>query len=363
MLRFPHYPPFRNSLPRRLSVLIFPWLVILLFLGACASKHFSVEISLPGNTDTAVRLLFYASDKKGGRLIETVVPVHGGKGSAQFPAVNPAVVYVMTSANTPVIAFYAERGDKMEITSDSSDPLSWMVRGNSISEKWSEWRLANLDALRSGDAKKINAAVASYVKAHPDEKTATLILLTSYDRRVGEKEFSELWDTLSEKVRTPETIDLIASADMVSADLASASSSLPEITLRTVAAKEYADTLRPAAQGASIILFWHNSMQHRKDMMRRLRTLASEYPDSAGRLIADICLDYDSVAWRMPLPSDSLKHTVRGWIPKGEADLQVMDMGVKRTPWWIVADGKGKIIYRGDDAEEAEKKFRSGMKK
>lgn len=294
--------------------------------------------------------------------METVVPVSGGKGSTTCAAVNPCIVYVLSSGNAPAIAFYAERGDKMEISSDSPDPLTWMVKGNELSEQWSQWRIDNLTALRSGDPKNINAAVAKYVKANSDSRLSVLLMLTSFDRRRDPSGFRKLWNSLSEDARDPALIEMAGRADVTSSKLPEVSSKFPSLVLATTRSNGYADTLRTSVGKGSIILFWHNSMNNRTAEMLTLRSLDRDFPDTTKRLMADICLDYDSVAWRMPLPGDSLKHTIRGWLPRGEADSQLTGLGIGATPCWVVTDAKGKILYIGDDSESAGKKFRAIMK-
>ena len=72
--------------------------------------------------------------------------------------------------------------------------------------------------------------------------------------------------------------------------------------------------------------------------MDSIRKLAAEYPDSTTRVIADICLETDSIAWKSPLRSDSIKAVIRGWVPAGLAD--------------------GNQRYRGSDPAEALSSFR-----
>ena len=88
-----------------------------------------------------------------------------------------------------------------------------------------------------------------------------------------------------------------------------------------------------------------------------LRHLLGEEKSSRGR-VAVIPFETDSVAWLTKARSDSLDKALNAWIPIGEASEKVADMGVTRTPFFIVADTKGKQIYRGDQLKDALKTYR-----
>ena len=82
----------------------------------------------------------------------------------------------------PKAAFYAERGDKIKITGEGSDPYSWNISGNRLTEEWNVWRLDNKTVLSSGDYSKINTAVEKYVKANQDNPLSTLLLLILFQQ-------------------------------------------------------------------------------------------------------------------------------------------------------------------------------------
>ena len=330
---------------------------ILVLLCGCRAKYFTLEFKFPAETDTTVRLLYHAADKRSGRFMEPVVAVQGGKGTMECPAILPSVIYVLSSSGKPIIAFYAERGDKIAITSESTDPLTWKITGNKLSEQWSEWRLENLDILRGHDVKRINEAVSTFIENNPSSRLSTLLLLTTYDRRENPRGYAFLWKKLKGDALDENLISLVARADQTDSELSS-EGRLKEFSLRTTYG---IDTIRPGKP--SILYFWHSGQMLRNDGISLLRRLARDFNDSTGRVIADICLDSDSIAWRSPLHNDSLTHTIRGWMPRGEVDSVAINLRVSRTPFFIITDAKGKIIYRGEQPAEAEIEFRKFKKK
>ncbi len=338
-----------------LRFLYCPALALLLIICGCAAKKFSIEFRLPAGMDTTVRLLYHASDKRSGMTLDPICALTGGKGKVECPAVLPAIVYVLSPSGQPQIAFYAERGDKIVISSEDADPLSWRIKGNKLSEKWTEWRLENLTALRSGNPKRINEAVAAYVDKNPESQLSTLLLLTSYDRRRDPRGYEALWRKLKGKALDQALISLAARSDQPDASLP-AGGQMRRFIMRTTAGT---DTISPGRP--SLLFFWHSGQSRRQEGIELLRRLQSDFSDTTKRLLADVCLDSDSVAWHMPLASDSLRHTLRGWMPAGEADSTAMILGVSRAPLFIVADRKGRVTYRGELPAEAEAEFRKVM--
>lgn len=344
----PHISRFRISF-------LLALLPLLLFCG-CAAKKFRIEFRLPSGMDTTVRLLYHASDKLTGVTLDPICAIAGGKGVVECPAVLPALVYVLSPSGQPVIAFYAERGDKIVISSEDADPLTWRIEGNKLSEEWTAWRLDNLTALRSGSARRINEAVNAFVSKNPESKLSTLLLLTAYDRRTDPKGYESLWRKLKGKALEPELISLAARADQTDAALP-ATGQLKRFVVRSSSGS---DTISPGTP--SLLFFWHSGENKRHDGIETLRRLQQDFSDTTKRLLVDICLDSDSTSWYMPMAADSLRHTIRGWMPAGEADQAAMQLGVSRSPFFIVTDRKGKVTYRGDLPAEAEAEFRKIMK-
>lgn len=336
--------------------------IICMSLTGCGGQRFSIEFALPADCNQSVRMMYYASDKKTGRLTETVAPLHGGKGRAEGATVRPSIVFVFTGSGTPVISFYVERGDKIKITGNSPDPLEWKVKGNKLSEAWSDWRLENIKALQSHQPERINEAVAKFVKRNPDNPLSTLLLLTSYDRRTDEKGYAKLWNSLGEKALDPNLIELVGRIDQPDMNPVASEKKIHQFVMAS-AAESGVDTIDAAKTRATILFFWHASEPKRRESIDTLRRLAKAFPDSTARNITDICLDSDSTSWKMSITRDSLRKTIRGWMPRGEADETAITLGVVATPLFIVADSTGRSIYRGDVPGDAAKAFRKLLKK
>ena len=92
------------------------------------------------------------------------------------------------------------------------------------------------------------------------------------------------------------------------------------------------------------------------------KKIEKEIPDSS-RIIADICLDADSLAWRSAIRKDSIdESTKRLWAPGGLTDAAIMKLKVRSLPYYIVFDKDGVQRYSGDDLSQAIKDYKNLVK-
>ena len=330
-------------------------IILLSLLCSCGRNQSTLSFSLPADLSTNIRVVHYASNKKGGTTIESVATVINGKGELRAAMYNPTLLYLFAGGNMPVVV-YAERGDKIAVKGSDSNPDLWEIGGNEINEELSLWRNAHASTLFSGTQEEINEAVADYAKENPDNPVAAILLLTAYSRSLDEIEFIDLWYNLGEKAQKDRWMRMVSRSDMLLGNVRRPGK-LISMALRSLA--NGVDTIRPSATSATILYFWNNGMENRRELIDSLKILAKEYPDSASRMIADISVDPDSISWRSPLRSDSVKNIARFWVPAGLADSRLMELQVTRTPFFMVVAPDGRQTYRGSDPSAAMTAFRT----
>lgn len=327
-------------------------LLTLLILTGCSKPRFSVEFRLPDAIHAAYTLNYYASSSRQGKWMETGVMVQAGKGKAELPAVDPAVVGLSAGANT--IYFYVERGNKIVITGKSADIFSWEISGNAITEDWNRWTRDNASILSSRDVKKINAAVEKYVKKNPSNPLSALLLLYEFNRREDNPLFLKLWKSLKGEAAKEKWITLSGRADLYTNRPVEEVDVKKKHTLVVKSLDNGADTI-VSGEVPVVVLFWRNSDSKRGEMIDSLRSLRKSHPDSASFIIADICFDPDSISWASPLGRDSLKHTIRGWNPVAEADSAIRALGVEGTPMIITLPALKKKENKKEKADNPQK--------
>lgn len=333
------------------------FLIGIIMLQGCVKNEVKVEFALPANVNDAYKMTYYASDPKKGWYVETVAAVQQGKAQLHLATRNPSLVFILDNSRIPRAVFYIERGDKIIITGDSSDPISWIIKGNDLTEEWTQWRINSRAALSSADFSKINGAVSDYVKKNPEKPLSTLLLLTYFDRRLDPVLFNKLWKTLKGKALEPKWMQLVSRSDLL-AEAPLAAYELKTMLLRSMG--NGVDTLRFPSVPA-ILYFRRDDDATRDEGVEILRGLAKDYPDSASRIIADISFDTDSMSWTARARRDSLSKIIRAWNIHAEADTDMIRMGVERTPWFVVLDAKGKRTYAGDDPHAADSLFRKAI--
>ncbi|MDE7108965.1 MAG: DUF4369 domain-containing protein [Muribaculaceae bacterium] len=336
------------------------YLSVLLLFAGCRKKEFSISFEVEQSINANYKLIYYASDKKGGFIRESAVAINAGKGDFKGPTINPVLVYLYTGPKAYPLMIYAERGEDIKVTGNDATPARWMVEGNDINKDWSQWRNKNAEAIISADPAKINKAVAEYVVANRENPLSALLLLTTYSRIDDETGFRRLWRDLQGKAADPVWASLAGRADQPARSVATPGR-VVSVAFRSM--QNGVDTLRPDSVKGTLLFFWNNSSSERKAQTDSIKALAKEFSDSSARIIADVCLDPDSVTWRSSIRTDSLKKVARLWAPAGLADSRVMLLGVPRTPFFIVLSPDGHQRFRGSDLDSAFSSFRSLLDK
>lgn len=335
-------------------------LSLLCILTGCKGNKFEIEFDLSEDVSSNYSVVYYASNKSGGFVVQAVAPVMNGKYIFNGATVNPALLMLSSRAYPLPLVIYVERGEKIKVEGQSASPYSWQVGGNKINGRLSAWRNENDSILEGGDVKKINSAVAAYVRENPGDPASALLLLTTFDRNSGEGEYRELLKTLEGEAKDPKWLRLTGRADQPDMSAGHAPASLVNMVMRKY--PKGADTLRVSSAKASLLIFRNMTLPQRKVFFDSIKAISKEFPDSASRLIADICVDGDSIGWRSQVRGDTIRNVARLWTPAGLADENIMKLGVTRSPFFIVMGPEGKQLYRGSEMDSAMNEFRRLMK-
>ncbi len=118
--------------------------------------------------------------------------------------------------------------------------------------------------------------------------------------------------------------------------------------------------LDPGMFAATLMYFMRNEDASVAVDMDTLRSLSRLDEEGKNCRISVISFETDSLAWLSRMRADS---NMLNALPFGEASETAMGLGVTRTPFFIVADRKGRQVYRGDDGKRASGEFRRLMRK
>lgn len=326
----------------------------LLILTACGKNEFTFQFNLATDVTENYNVTYFATNSKGGLTIQAVASVREGKCELTGVTRLPTISYITTRNSKLPLVIYSKKGEKILLTGEGRDPLGWKVEGNDINLQLSEWRSENIDFLTRNETDSINRAVASFVEENYENPVSTLLMLCYYNRNKDERGYADLMGQLRGEAKNPEWLKVIGRSDQIY-HYYYYPARLESMVMRSD--KEGADTLKINYKNPTLLMFWQTGYDERKDLIDTLKILEKELPDSA-LLIADLCLDADSLAWKNAIKRDSLKHVKRFWVPMGMTDPTMMKLRVPALPYFIVFDKEGNQDYRGGELSEAIGEYR-----
>lgn len=329
----------------------------LIFFTACVKNEFNLDFNLSKEVRENYDVTYYATDVKGGVTVQAVASVRDGICMLKGVTKRPTLVYLYTRKSSWPLVIYANRGEKIEISGEGTDPMKWNVEGNQINTEISEWRKSNFSFFQENNIDSVNFAVKEFVENNKENPVSLILLQCYYQRNVNEREYNELMGNLKGKAKDIKWLHLTARADNLYHRYFYPAR-LESLILRSD--KDGADTLKINYRDPVMLLFWQNGYSDRTALMDSVKLLEKEYPDSI-RLIADVCLDVDSITWKASLKKDSLDKVKRFWAPAGFNDLSVIKFQVPDLPYFIVFNSQGEQGYRGENIEEALKAYRKLM--
>lgn len=337
-----------SHLPSLQSLLLALCMVVA--LSGCVKNEFDVDISVAKGNARHYSLQYYASDPRQGWLVETAVIPVDGKANVHGITRNPTLVLIKGKPTDLPLVLYAERGDRLTLEGKSDNPVLWSAKGNKLTEKLSDWRLANERSLSTNNPQAINEAVARYVRENPKAPASTILLLVYYDRSENESEFRKLWESLRGDASERKWSDLVGRADISFTDNPFPAE-IKSFLLNSI--DNGVDTIRIGTGRPALLYFSRSDLISRTEDIRAIRRLAAARSDSSRRIIADICFDADSASRAWQSNRDSLRGVIRAWMPLGHADSIAVALRVNSLPTFVVYDAKGKLRYRGPDADRA----------
>lgn len=331
------------------------FLFSLVVLTACGKNEFILKFDLPSDVTDNYTVDYYATDTNGGRTIQAVASVREGKCELKGFTKQPTLVTITKRNSVFPLVIYAEKNKVIEISGQGSLPLDWEVKGNEINETLSSWRLENNEIWKENLPDSVNNAVEKFVEENEFNPVSTILMLCYFQRKDHERKYTELMSLLKGEAKNPMWLRLVGRSDQLIHSY-SYPARLENIVLR--AYNKGKDTLIIDKKNPVLMLFWQTGYADRKDMIDSIKALEKEFPDSS-RIIADVCLEVDSLAWKNAVKKDSLNKDMKRFLAvRGMATPSMMKLKVDAVPYFIVFDKNGEQIYRGADLPSAIKEYR-----
>lgn len=321
------------------DILLPALLMMLLVCAGCTKNEFYVDVEATPDYASSLRLEYYASDAKKGWL--NTYEVRGGMAQhLTLATVQPAVVFITCGGRT-LTCFWAERGDKLKLSSQDG---FWTATGNATSDELAVWQRQNRNIIQADAALDLNKAVSAYVKANPDKRSTAIILYVYYNSKADVRGFDQLVRMLKGDAASGDVLRALGRVNIAEA---------PERVnaMRLRARGDTALTVSPAQAKATVYLFWYSTDFHHQGSGTLRRLLRG----NANVRVADINMQADTSNWSYTLEADSIRGWSCVWAPGAEQNASLKDLHLLSPDFLMVADGRSRIIYRGTDAEEAAK--------
>lgn len=324
-------------------------------LHSCSdSDDFKIDGSIAGVGSQSVTLTYFAG---GGMKHQTITPVDG-KFSFKGESAQPTMaILTVAPENQRIATLVVKNGDHIKIEADLENLYAVKVSGNSDSEAIAEWTAKNAKTLKAGKAVEINRIVSDYVLDNKSRLSATAILTSFYLSEGYETSADSLLAALDANVRRPE---MTQGFNNVISDVLGSATAGPVPFMSLYGSNDSIISINPLRHKATLLCFLSAARNERDSVVEQLRILNDGY-SRQELAMAEISMAPDSAAWRASIGRDTVGWA-QTWVRGSVAGAPIRRLGVRRIPFFIVADSAGTTLYRGSSISLARETVEEKLK-
>lgn len=323
-------------------------LFLLLSATSCGSDDsYIVEGNIDGLGTRNLRLYYYYD----GGMRSGIISALDGKFTFTGSAKKTTLLAIATNQRGIITTIAVKNGDYVKLSYTINEPWTFSADGNDINSNLTSFAADNKEIFESGDNKKLNAAVAEYVKANPGSETSAVLLAVYYDEKLNPQEYNSLLESL-----TPEV----------------AESQVTEAYVRAIAMQneqQMQQRVTPfTLYCADDSLFTFNPGKNEKGTLITLTDESRCWNDSltdaikelpSGIAVLNINLQSDTVLWHKTLGEISEHRGTDAWIPGSVSSPRLGTIApVNSLPTFVAIDATGKRLYQGTSVNSAVNSFK-----
>ena len=322
----------------------------LLLLSACSeSGQFRINGIVDGFGTGNLRLIYLS----GGSVRSVTATAVDGKFMALAQADHPTLIRIYTSQGAVIGRLIVEPGQTVDLRINTTDPADMEVEGSKESERLAEFLAKNAKAVRDHDTAALNAAIVKEINDPPDRLLSGALLTDFYDPRGRETEVLKLIAALRPEVvrnlEMPSYRELLAPLTVPLDSI-----SIP-LEFKLFSTSDSIEPVRISRAAANLIIIADASQRSADSITSALSTL------TPGRSASDLAIisistDRDTAAWHSAIrqnPGDPSPLISRYWSPAPYSIPALAGAAPASTPWFIVADSTGAVLYRGPSVSRA----------
>lgn len=346
-------------------------ITLLLCLSGCKNNQTQVEVQgeIKGlENDT---LYLYGNDELSD-FIDTIFVTDGHFSLTMDmdTTVIEAVLFINDEEQYPI---YLERGQTIHIKGDRNTPGILEVKGSTLNEELTAFNKTIQDLPNPSDS--LLTRIEAYIHQH-QKSLVNIYLLDKHFVQVPKPDFSKIKEligvmdgSLQDKPYIEKLTRLIEQSEKVEIDKSAPSFTITNAGGRKVSRTEFRDKYL-------LLTFWASWNDSSKVSNQELKKLYKAYPPKKKKentrlndkntkepelAIVGISLDLDKASWKEAIKQDTLKweqlSDFTGWN-----STVVEQYAVQEIPYNILIDNKGKIIARGIQGEELNRKLEELLK-
>ena len=321
-------------------------IVVLLCPTACSSVHFSIEGIIADGGTQNVRIVYPTDD---GFECEWVT-MHDGQFAYQGASEELVPVWVCNQQKKLIAAVLVKNGDDVKIEGSLTAPYSTKVRGTDVNEQWSEFIVSHSDDFSNENHAATDAAIEEFIGANPSNVVSTLLLMYNYSDLTDKKKIDALLAKIEIEARPESVMRGFYAMQSMRADI---SEKERMATMTLWSDRDSMENVRPYGNTLSIYYFWNPDDRMRYNDFHAIKDFDKEL-DSKRLQIVDVNLDSDTLRWKSILRNDSASWR-RYWAVGGVVNNYVRNLSISSTPYYILSDSTGNILYHGDNFAAARK--------
>jgi hypothetical protein len=326
--------------------------LLLMLLTACgpSGKQFKIEGRLKGMQPGEIYI--YSLSGNDPRL-DTLKVKNGAfvyEGTADSPT-----PYILVFQNGLEHVVFVDGGQTLEYSASANDMKNYEVKGNDENKLLNEFR----SETSSMTQVKMNAAARSFIENHPASPVSVYMLDRYFVQNpdIAYPELLQLCQLLrNHHANNVYLINLETHLrQLLSADVGK---KIPSITLTTKTGKII--DLSKAGKPYLLLGFWSTWLTDAWEIMSTLRRYAKDYQSSLQ--VVAVSLDTQMYKWEDFVRGDSLDldNVCDGnsWDTPAAQKL-----GVRELPYYVLSDGKGRVLYHGNNIADMKRDVEQTIKK
>lgn len=315
------------------------WLLLAL-TASCTGQEFTIEGQIDGTPQATVTIA-YIGDQ--GVVTQNVKLEKGNTLNYTGHSQDYTLLSMWDEQGQLIAQMVLKDGDKMTIKSDGFQLPTPNIKGNKVTEQWMEFRKDNHKAFIGHDEQTVDHQIEQYIKQHPDNLLATVLLVTEYSQINDVPKLKTLLQSIKPEAKPQRLVGII---DHLLTGRNNMPSLLTELTLYRHG--EGIADLKTKGNTA-VLLFWSKGDAQRQTCIDTLQSLAQRYGSQVT--IADVLVDTDSTAWSRVIKAEQATWS-HWWAPGGIMDPMLNGIQISRTPMWLVTDSAAHIVHTGHSHEK-----------